>query len=66
MILTPYLPGGEKARKRHTELNKKLLVWDRIARLVDPGSEIIDLAPLAGLNLEYGDIPYGGMVCGGY
>ncbi|XP_043229211.1 biotin-dependent 3-methylcrotonyl-coenzyme A carboxylase beta1 subunit-like [Amphibalanus amphitrite] len=55
--------GGEKARKRHTELNKKLLVWDRISRLVDPGSEMIDLAPLAGLNLAYGDIPYGGMVC---
>ncbi|XP_037071384.1 methylcrotonoyl-CoA carboxylase beta chain, mitochondrial-like [Pollicipes pollicipes] len=55
--------GGEKARQRHTQLNKKMLVWDRIARLVDPNTELINLAPLAGLSLEYGDVPYGGAVC---
>lgn len=58
------MAGGEKARKRHVEVNRKLLVWDRIGLLVDPGAPLLNLAPLAGLALDYGDVPYGGSVCG--
>ncbi|HZN60667.1 MAG TPA: hypothetical protein VFD71_21515, partial [Planctomycetota bacterium] len=37
--------GPENARARHTQAGK-LLVRDRIARLLDPGSPFLELSPL--------------------
>jgi len=56
--------GGAKAIDRHVKLNKKVLVRERIARLLDPGTEFWELGITAGLGLEYGDVPCGGTVCG--
>lgn len=56
--------GGPKGIARHVKLNKKVLVRDRIRRLVDPGTELWELGTTAGLGLEYGDVPCGGTVAG--
>jgi 3-methylcrotonyl-CoA carboxylase beta subunit len=59
--------GGERAIKRHTEINKKLLVRDRLSLLLDSPVEenFFEIAPLAGcLGLEYGSVPSAGVVSG--
>ena len=56
--------GGEKAIERHTKRNKKLLVRDRLRRLLDEGTDFLELSQLAGLDLEYGDVPCAGIVIG--
>jgi len=58
------LGGGDKAVERHVKHNKKVLVRDRIRALLDPGSELWELCMTAGLGLEYGDVPTGGLVAG--
>eukprot|EP00980_Cylindrotheca_fusiformis_P009737 scaffold2149_cov187-Cylindrotheca_fusiformis.AAC.15 len=50
--------GGAKAVERHTSRNK-LLPRDRIQRLVDPGTPVMELSALAGCM---DDIPSGGIV----
>lgn len=56
--------GGEQARLRHTSKGK-LLVRDRVNRLLDPGSPFLELSQLAGHDM-YGDdiVPAGGIVTG--
>ena len=56
--------GGERGAKRHVEMNKKVLVRDRIAGILDPGTEWTELSLTAGMGLEYGDVPCGGTVAG--
>jgi len=56
--------GGPKGIARHVKLNKKVLVRDRIKRLLDPDTELWELATTAGLGLEYGDVACAGTVCG--
>ena len=48
------LGGDEKARVRHVARGK-LLVRDRVDRLLDPGSPFLELAPLAGWELYEDD-----------
>ena len=36
----------------------QVLVRDRIKRLLDPDTELWELATTAGLGLEYGDVSY--------
>lgn len=43
--------GPQKAVKKHIERGK-LMVRDRIAKILDPGSPFLELSPLAG----YGNI----------
>ncbi|ODV92207.1 hypothetical protein CANCADRAFT_30445 [Tortispora caseinolytica NRRL Y-17796] len=58
------LGGSEKARQKHISRNK-LLVRDRIASLIDPGSAFLELSPLAGYELYPGEeVPSGGLVTG--
>ena len=38
---------------------RKLTVGERLRLLVDPGSEILEIGTLAGLNMPYGDICHG-------
>lgn len=50
--------GGEKAVQRHLDRNKEL-PRDRIHRLVDPGTAVMELSALAG---NENDIPSAGIV----
>jgi 3-methylcrotonyl-CoA carboxylase beta subunit len=58
--------GGEKAVERHLKRNK-FLPRDRIERLVDPGTPLLELSALAGCDKESmrtdEPIPSGGLVC---
>lgn len=56
--------GGEKAITRHTKINKKVLVRDRLKALIDPGTDLFELCTTTGLGLDYGDVPCGGVVAG--
>src|SRR3990167_5177349 len=62
-ITTAQQGGGEKARKRHLD-HGKLLPRDRIELLVDPGSDFLELSPLAGLDLYEDALPAGGIITG--
>src|SRR5690606_12504373 len=55
--------GGQKACDKH-EARGKLLVRDRIAALLDPGSPFLEIAPLAAEDMYDGQAPAAGMVCG--
>ena len=55
--------GGEKARDRHRQ-HGKLLPRDRIELLLDPGSDFLELSPLAGYELYDDEIPAGGIITG--
>ncbi|MGH3495772.1 MAG: carboxyl transferase domain-containing protein, partial [Sciscionella sp.] len=55
--------GSETARVRH-ESRGKMLVRDRVDRLLDPGSPFLELSPLAAYGM-YGDaVPSAGIVTG--
>jgi 3-methylcrotonyl-CoA carboxylase beta subunit len=55
--------GSEGARRRHVERGR-LLVRDRIERLLDPGTPFLELSPLAALDMYGNDAPAAGMVIG--
>ncbi|XP_015726365.1 methylcrotonoyl-CoA carboxylase beta chain, mitochondrial-like [Coturnix japonica] len=55
--------GGENAILRHTQRNKKLFVRERLKLLLDDEA-FLELSPLAGLNLPYGDVPAAGCLTG--
>ena len=55
--------GDEASRARHVRRGK-LLVRDRVDRLLDPGSPFLELAPLAGWELYDDVVPSGGLVAG--
>jgi 3-methylcrotonyl-CoA carboxylase beta subunit len=55
--------GSEKARERHLGRGK-LLVRDRVARLLDPGTEFLELSPLAAFGMYDGSVPAAGVVTG--
>ncbi|NXD10317.1 MCCB carboxylase, partial [Nothocercus nigrocapillus] len=55
--------GGENAILRHTQRNKKLFVRERLKMLLDDES-FLELSPLAGLNMPYGDVPAAGCLTG--
>lgn len=58
------LGGDEKSRARHLS-RSKLLVRDRIGRLLDRGSPFLELSSLAGFRLYPGeDVPAGGLITG--
>jgi len=55
--------GGEKARQRHLSRNK-LLVRERINRLLDPNAPFLEICPLAAWELYNNDAPGAGIVTG--
>jgi len=57
------LGGGEEARAKHTKRGK-LLVRDRIQKLIDPGTPFLELSPLAAFELYDGAAPSGGVITG--
>src|SRR5918992_5114165 len=55
--------GTDEARARHTKRGK-LLVRDRIAALLDPGTPFLELSPLAAHDMYGGDVASAGIVTG--
>jgi acetyl-CoA carboxylase carboxyltransferase component len=55
--------GGEKYRKRH-EAQGKLLVRERIDRLLDPDAPFLELSPLAAWEVYEDEAPGAGIVTG--
>ncbi|XP_053806597.1 methylcrotonoyl-CoA carboxylase beta chain, mitochondrial-like isoform X5 [Vidua chalybeata] len=55
--------GGEHAILRHTQRNKKVFVRERLRLLLD-GADFLELSPLAGLDMPYGDVPAAGCLTG--
>src|SRR5262245_3056899 len=55
--------GNEEARTRHTGRGK-LLVRERVQRLIDPDTQLLELSPLAAYGMYEGDVPAGGIVTG--
>ncbi len=55
--------GPAAARARHTSRGK-LLVRDRIAALLDPDTEFLEIGLLAAHGLYEGEVPAAGIVCG--
>src|SRR4051794_21839661 len=55
--------GGAKAQEYQRSLGK-MLARERIAGLIDEGTELLELSPLAGDSLYEDDVPGGGLVTG--
>src|SRR5215470_14630512 len=55
--------GSEQARTRHTGRGK-LLVRERVKQLIDPGTELLELSPLAAHDMYGGDVPSASIVTG--
>jgi 3-methylcrotonyl-CoA carboxylase beta subunit len=53
--------GGERAMRRHVERGK-LPARERVERLCDPGSGLLELAPLAAEEMYDGDAPGAGVI----
>jgi acetyl-CoA carboxylase carboxyltransferase component len=53
--------GPEHHRDRHTKRGK-LLARQRIDRLIDPGSPLLEVAPLAAWDMYDGEVPSAGIV----
>ena len=59
------LGGGERGMKTHVERNKKVFVRDRLRMLLDDyDNEFLEIGSLAGMGMEYGDIPAAAGVSG--
>jgi len=57
------LGGGDDARIKHLKRGK-MLPRDRVAALLDEGTEFLELSALAGYGMYDGDAPSGGVVTG--
>nr|XP_039267317.1 methylcrotonoyl-CoA carboxylase beta chain, mitochondrial-like [Styela clava] len=62
LVATAYQGGGEKAIKRHVERNKKILVRERLKKILDTNSPVLEIGTLAGYDMEYGNIACAGVV----
>jgi acetyl-CoA carboxylase carboxyltransferase component len=55
--------GGDAAIRRHREQGK-LMVRDRLEKLLDPGTPFLEIGALAGFGMHEGQAPAAGIVCG--
>ena len=56
--------GPAKAKEKHLARNK-MLPRDRVTALIDPGTTLLELSPLAGHGLyPEADVPAGGIITG--
>lgn len=55
--------GGEEAKARHLKRGK-LFVRDRVAELIDPGTEFLECSAMAGWDLYDGAAPSAGVITG--
>jgi 3-methylcrotonyl-CoA carboxylase beta subunit len=57
--------GGPKAIESH-EKKKKMVIEDRVKELIDSDTSFLELSPLAGFMMEYGNVPRAGMLTGNH
>jgi 3-methylcrotonyl-CoA carboxylase beta subunit len=57
------LGGSEASRERHVARGK-LLPRDRVTRLLDPGSPLLEISQLAANGLYSGEVPGAGLIAG--
>ncbi|MFM5918243.1 MAG: carboxyl transferase domain-containing protein [Novosphingobium sp.] len=57
------LGGNEKNRERHTSRGK-LLPRERVERLLDPGSPLLEIGQLAACDMYDGEVPGAGIITG--
>lgn len=57
--------GGSKGVQRHLKQGK-LLVKDRLDKLLDNVDEFLELSAVAGMGMPYGDVPAAGVITGNY
>ncbi len=55
--------GGDAAVRRHREQGK-LMVRERVEKLLDPGTPFLEVGALAGYGMHEGQVPSAGIVCG--
>jgi 3-methylcrotonyl-CoA carboxylase beta subunit len=55
--------GSARSRERHVARGK-LLARARVARLIDPGSPFLEIAPLAAFGMYEGDVHGAGLIAG--
>ncbi|MBU1441087.1 MAG: methylcrotonoyl-CoA carboxylase, partial [Gammaproteobacteria bacterium] len=55
--------GGEAARSKHTARGK-ILPRDRVAKLLDPGTPFLEVAPLAAMAMYQDAAPGAGLIAG--
>jgi 3-methylcrotonyl-CoA carboxylase beta subunit len=55
--------GAARSRERHVARGK-MLARERVARLLDPGSPFLEIAPLAAFGLYEGDVHGAGLIAG--
>jgi 3-methylcrotonyl-CoA carboxylase beta subunit len=55
--------GSARSRERHVARGK-VLARERVARLIDPGSPFLEIAPLAAFGMYEGDVHGAGMIAG--
>src|SRR6202167_6572263 len=55
--------GSARSRERHVGRGK-LLARERVARLIDPGSPFLEIAPLAAFGMYEGDVHSAGLIAG--
>jgi len=55
--------GGPKAQE-YQKKQGKMLARERVAALIDEGSDFLELSPLAGYKLYEDDVPAGGIITG--
>lgn len=58
--------GGKKGIHRHTVINKKVLVRNRLKLLFDNDSPVLEIGLFAGMCMDYGTIPAASSVAGKY
>lgn len=63
-VFTCQSGGGEKGIHKHTVVNRKVFVRDRIRHILDDDSEFFEICTTAGLGLDYGDVPGAATVTG--
>lgn len=54
--------GGSKSIHRHTVVNKKLVISDKLDLLLDEDSDKFEIGRFAGFGMDYGDISCGGQL----
>ncbi|GAB1601179.1 methylcrotonoyl-CoA carboxylase beta chain, mitochondrial-like isoform X1 [Argonauta hians] len=56
--------GGARSIERHTKFHKKLLARERVKQVLDDDSSFLELSQIAGMGMEYGNIPQAGILSG--
>ncbi|MEQ1688549.1 MAG: carboxyl transferase domain-containing protein, partial [Sphingopyxis sp.] len=62
-VATAALGGSEASRERHTSRGK-LLPRERVERLLDPGSPLLEIGQLAACDMYDGEVPGAGIITG--